>query len=148
MGRLPPADASGTEQDPASASHGRKAIGLRIRNLVEAHFSSQRAAADALGVSKTTLLRYLKGESGVDFEFVIRLCKATGVTVDHIALGKASDVGIGAVEILEARVFEAAQMILNATRYLEADRSIDQIATAIARRSRVAFMEHEDQPQD
>jgi len=113
----------------------RKKIGQRIRSLVGVHFESQRAAAAALGVSKTTLERYFRGESGIDFEFVIRLCRRTGASVDFVANGRAQESNFNTLDKMDNVIFEAAQLILNASRYLGTDHSTEEIAEAIARRA-------------
>lgn len=62
-------------------------IGTRIAE-VAAHFDSRKRAADAAGVSPSTLMRWISGESVPVFQQLGQLVSAAGYSLDWVFSGK------------------------------------------------------------
>jgi addiction module HigA family antidote len=76
--------------------------GLSVRlNCLEPFSLSVTQGAKVLGVSRTTLSRFINGQAGISPEMAIRLSKAFGATPDIWIRMQ------GAYDLAQARLFEA-----------------------------------------
>ena len=74
--------------DANSVPNPENGIGTRIAEVAE-KLGSRKKAAEAAGVSVSTLNRWITGESVPVFAGVARLCLAAGVSLDWVATGSA-----------------------------------------------------------
>lgn len=61
-------------------------LAARIASIVQL-YGSRAAAAEAAGVSRDQISRYIQGRSGAGFDALARLAKGRGVSLDWLATG-------------------------------------------------------------
>ena len=107
----------------------RRHLGSRIGEVVSRHFDSRDEAAIALKISKSTLERYISGNSRVDFEVVSRLSRISGIGIQWFASGHGNgdphDISPG---IPGEIVFRGAKYILTAVQYLGLPLAPEEVA--------------------
>jgi transcriptional regulator with XRE-family HTH domain len=63
-----------------------KDAGLRLRAAIEAAGLKQVEAAEIMGLSKSNLGNWLRGEAPIKGYELYRLCRVTGITADYVLL--------------------------------------------------------------
>ncbi len=87
----------------------RKAVGLRLRQAIDALDLSYAQAATMMGVTRNHLGNWMRGTAYPQHYALYRFCRATGVTVDYVLLGDPSGLPKRIADVLLTAAAEQAQ---------------------------------------
>jgi len=90
----------------AQSDHQR-AVGARLRRLLELLDLAQTEAAELMGVSKQSLNNWLRGDSYPPAYPIYRLCRARGVDFNFIMLGDWGALRSSLATVLERELLAA-----------------------------------------